>query len=69
MIKTFNLVCPETKKAIWCGQRDRIYGDGENLKLLAEWLHAHKDKPIYFVGDENELLNDIEFKDWVGMEA
>lgn len=68
MSKTYNLVCPETKKAIWCGQRDYLYGGMEKLKLLAEWLHTHEGKAIFFVDDESELLDDLEYKNWVGME-
>lgn len=67
MSQTYNLVCPETKTAIWCGQRDYLYG-GEKLELLAKWLHAHKGKAVFFVNDESELLDDIEYKNWVGME-
>ena len=68
MSKTYNLVCPETKKAIWCGQRDYLYGDPVSLKLLANWLRAHEGKPIFFVNDESALLDEIKFKEWVGME-
>lgn len=68
MSQTYNLVCPETKKAIWCGQRDYLHGGEENLKLLACWLHDHEGKAVFFVNDESELLDDIEYKNWVGME-
>ncbi len=68
MSKTYNLVCPETKKAIWCGQRDYLYGGAEKLKLLADWLHAHEGKAIFFVDDESIMLDDIRHEDWIGME-
>jgi len=67
MSKTYNLVCPETKTAIWCGQRDYLYG-GEKLKLFAKWLHAHEGKAVFFVNDESELLDEIEDKNWVGID-
>jgi hypothetical protein len=68
MSMTYNLVCPETKMAIWCSGRDHIYGTEQKLKLLDEWLRVHQDKAIYFVNDESKLLDDVEYKNWVGME-
>ena len=68
MSKTYNLVCPETKRAIWIGQRDYVYSSQQKLLALAAWLFDHRDKPIYFVNDESEMLDDIEYKNWVGME-
>ena len=68
MSRTYDLVCPETKKAIWVGQRDYLYADPAKLAALAKWLHEHKDKQIYFVGTESGLLDDIEHKNWIGME-
>ena len=68
MSRTYDLVCPETKKAIWVGQGDYLYADPEKLAALAKWLHEHKDKPICFVDTESGLLDDIEYKNWIGME-
>lgn len=67
MSKTFNLVCPETKKAIWCGQSDRIYNTQYHIEKLASFLHAHEGRAIFFVGEESNLLYDIEYENWIGM--
>ena len=69
MSRTFDLVCPETKKAIWVGQRDHLYSAPDRLKALAAWLHEHKDKAIYFVDEESPLLTDIKDEDYTGLET
>lgn len=28
---------------------------------------SHKDKPLFFVNDESELLDEIKDEDWIGM--
>jgi hypothetical protein len=68
MSKTFDLVCPETGKAIWVGQRDYVYSSPEHLQRLAAWLHEHKGRPIFFVDEESPLLDEIDHNNWVGME-
>ena len=64
----YNLVCPETRKAIWVGQRDYIYSTPEHMKQLADWLHEHRDKPVFFVDDESSLIADIPEGSFVGLE-
>lgn len=68
MSQTYDIVCPETKRAIWVGQGSRIYSAPEKLELLAKWLHEHKGKQIYFVETGDNLLEEIEYKNWIGME-
>ena len=68
MSQTYNLVCPETKKVILVGQRDYLHSDEERMKALAEWLHDHKDKHIFFVNEESALLDDIPEGRFVGLE-
>jgi hypothetical protein len=64
MSKCYNLVCPETKKAIWVGQRDYLYSTEEHMKRLAQWLHEHQDKAIFFVEDQSVLLVDVPDEGW-----
>ena len=68
MSKTYNLVCPETKRAIWVGQGGRLYGSGDAIERLAKWLHDHEGREILFVEDEHPALDGIDFGDWDGME-
>lgn len=58
----YNLVCPETKTAIWVGQNSYIYAVPKAAVALAKWLAEHQGKAIFFVDDNSELLWGIPFE-------
>ena len=64
MSKCYNLICPETKQAIWVGQSQRLYGGDQSLDRLAKWLHSNEGRPIYFVGEGDDMLFQFDYDEW-----
>jgi hypothetical protein len=56
----YNLVCPETKDALWVGQGRTIYSNEGAIKVLCKWLEKHEGKQIIYVAYGSSLLDDCE---------
>lgn len=57
MSQTFSLVCHETRQALWVGQgregvMTSLYGSGEHLERLADFLRQTSGKPLVLLCDD-----------------
>ena len=64
MSVTFSICCEETKKRLWIGQGSNggyIYtGEHEVMENLSAFLFEHIGKPLYFVPDDSETIDDFD---------
>lgn len=75
MSECYNLVCPETKKAIWVGQDTAgrrgvpyLYSTPERIAALTAWLNEHEGKAIFYVSDNTSLADSIDEENFSGFD-